>query len=163
MTTGFRDPDLLILNLLDDRSIFSFCKIDKYTNRLCKNEDFWRNRFIKTYGNYIKPLKNWREFYLKIVYYLDGSTDWDKAMSDSARGGHKDLVDFFISKGANNWNYAMIYAANGGHKDLVDFFISKGANYWNHGMYYAAKGGHKDLVDFFISKGANNWNAGMRE
>ena len=44
-------------------------------------------------------------------------------------------------------------AAIGGHKDLVEFFISKGANDWNWGMRGAAEGGHQDLVDFFVAKG----------
>ena len=164
MTTGFRDPDLLILEQLDDRSLLSLCSVDKYTNTLCKNEDFWNKRFIKTYGNYIKPtLTKWRELYLKVVYYLDGSTDWNIGMEFAAKKGDKDLVDFFISKGANYWNKGMLCAVQGGHKDLVEFFISKGSDdwNWNWGMYGAAKRGHQDLVDFFISKGADNWNSGM--
>ena len=52
-------------------------------------------------------------------------------MSSSVQGGHKDLVEYFISKGANDWNWGMDRAAQGGHKDLVEFFISKGANNWN--------------------------------
>lgn len=43
-------------------------------------------------------------------------------------------------------------AARGGHKDLVEFFITKGANEWNDGMRAAARGGQKDLVDFFKGK-----------
>jgi len=48
-----------------------------------------------------------------------------KLMLGAAEGGHRDLVDFFISKGANDWNLAMYYAALGGHRDLVDFFKRK--------------------------------------
>jgi len=43
-------------------------------------------------------------------------------------------------------------AAKGGHQDLVKFFISKGANDWNLGMYYAELEGHNDLVKFFEKK-----------
>ena len=121
--TGIKDTDLLILELLDLESLFSLSKVDKYTNTLCKNEDFWRNRFIKTYGNYIKPTWiKWREFYLKVVYYLNGSNNWNSGMYNAAEGGDKDLVDFFISKGANDWNWGMSAAAKGRHRDLVDFF-----------------------------------------
>jgi hypothetical protein len=28
-------------------------------------------------------------------------------MEGAAKGGHKELVDFFIEKGANNWNWGM--------------------------------------------------------
>jgi hypothetical protein len=45
-------------------------------------------------------------------------------------------------------------AARGGHKELVDFFIKKGGKDWNNGMYGAAEGGFQKLVDFFIQKGA---------
>ena len=55
-------------------------------------------------------------------------------------------------------NESLYEAARGGHADLVVFFISKGASDWNLGMRGAAEGGHGDLVDFFISKGASSWN-----
>ena len=84
--------------------------------------------------------------------YVRYGLDINKGMHGAAKGGHKDLVDFFIEKGANDWNSGMRGAANGGHKDLVDFFIKKGANDWNSGMYAAANGCHKDLVEFFKNK-----------
>jgi hypothetical protein len=40
----------------------------------------------------------------------------------------------------------MWHAAKGGHKELVDFFIQKGANDWNKGMANAAIGGHRILL-----------------
>ena len=83
-------------------------------------------------------------------------------LGEAARGGHKDLVDFFISKGASWWDWGMYGAARGGHDDLVDFFISKGASNWNLGMHGAAEGGHDDLDDFFISNGASDWDFGMQ-
>ena len=70
-------------------------------------------------------------------------------MDGAALGGHKDLVEFFITKGANNWDRGMTQAALGGHKDLVEFFICKGANNWEGGMEDAALGGHEDLAEFF--------------
>jgi hypothetical protein len=54
--------------------------------------------------------------------------------------------------------YGMHGAANGGHKDLIDYFISKGADDWNAGLRGAAGGNHKDLVEFFISKGADDFD-----
>ncbi len=44
-------------------------------------------------------------------------------MEIAAKGGH--LVEFFISKGANWWNVGMNGAAKGGHKDLIEFFKLK--------------------------------------
>jgi len=82
-------------------------------------------------------------------------------MLRAAKGGHLDVVEFFIAKGANNWDYAIGSAATGGHFDLVEFFIAKGADDWDWGMKDASGGGHLDLVKFFIAEGANNWNWGI--
>jgi len=76
----------------------------------------------------------------------------NEGLGEAAKGGHKDLVEFFISKGASEWDEGMWDAAQGGHKDLVDFFISKGASDWDGGMRGAAREGHKDLIDFFKAK-----------
>lgn len=39
---------------------------------------------------------------------LNGFNDWNCGMQSAATGGHKNLVDFFISKGANNWNWECV-------------------------------------------------------
>ena len=92
---------------------------------------------------------------------IEQGANVNNGMYDAAKGGHKELVEFFIERGAMYWNLGMFGASEGGHKELVDFFVKKGANAWNTGMWYAAKGGHKELVDLFIKKGANNWNDGL--
>ncbi len=73
-------------------------------------------------------------------------------MRRAARGGHKILIDFFISKGANDWDNGMYWAGKGGREDLVEFFITKGANNLNDGIAGAARGGHKDLLEFLLQK-----------
>ena len=96
-------------------------------------------------------------------------------MIEATKGGHKDLVEFFIQKeeeknglnrlvyhhivksDATYMDWGMVYAASRGHKHLVDFYIEKGANAWNLAMMRAARGGHKYLVDFFINLGACWW------
>ncbi len=131
MTTGYKDVDFMILSKLDDKSLLSFCKTDKRGKKLCENEDFWRNRTVKKYGNVEKSEKRtWKNFYLKIVYYEDIYENLNKIIMILSKGGYKniDIINFFISKGASDWNMGMMGAAEGGHKDLVDFFISKGAN-----------------------------------
>ena len=96
------------------------------------------------------------------LFIAKGADDWGEALCSASRGGHRDLVDFFISKGVNvnNWNWALHAASQGGHRDLVDHLIANGANNWNwnEALYYASLGGHRDLIDFFVTKGANNLN-----
>jgi hypothetical protein len=51
----------------------------------------------------------------------------------------------------NSWN-----ARRGGHRDLVEWMISKGANQWNGGLWGACGGGHRDLAELMIARGNNN-------
>ena len=136
MLSGQKDADFIILSKLNDRDLLSVCITDKYANRLCNNEDFWRNRFITKYGvDFMKynTTKTWKRFYLLIVKYLNGSEYWNSGMYGASKGGHRDLVEFFIAKGATVWNFGMNGAAKGGHRDLVEFFIAKEANKWKIG------------------------------
>ena len=73
---------------------------------------------------YFAFLGDWRNMKRAIK---KGAYNWNGGMREAARGGHRDLVEFFVSKGADNWDWAMAGAAEGGHRDLVEFFISKGA------------------------------------
>ena len=147
------------MELLDTLSLATK---NRLINQYLNDEEFWRIRFEKDYPSdfdKVNKLKqrSWKDFSLLLIKYIDLSYGhYEEAMYYAAEGGHRDLVDFFISKGANNWNMAMYYAAERGHRDLVDFFISKGANSLKLAMDYAEKAGHRDLVDFLISKGAKD-------
>lgn len=76
--TEVKDVDLLILSELDDRDLFNMCLVNKYANKLCQNEDFWKNRFMTKFGSTAQKhssrfkLRNvtWRNTYLKIVQDL---------------------------------------------------------------------------------------------
>ena len=57
-----------------------------------------------------------------------------------------------IYKGADDFNSGMLNATYGDHKDLVEFFISKGANSWQLSIEAADEQEHYDLVDFLQEK-----------
>ena len=159
--TSHRDTDYLVTNRLDDANLLNLCcAVPSLT--ICSNDSFWRNRFLSKYGLIEKSEnKTWKTLYLQLIYYMDKFIIWNERLMLAAEGGHRDLINYFISKGADNWDLGMRGAAQGGHRDLVDKFIKLGAVDWDMGMRGAAQGGHRDLVDYFISKGANNWNLGM--
>ncbi len=75
-----------------------------------------------------------------------------KPKSQMAQGGHKYLIEYFISRGASYWNCGMCGAIRGGHKDLVHYFIVKGANKWEWEIGAAIDGGHNDLIEYFRQK-----------
>ena len=127
--TGNKDADLLILDKLDDKSLVSFCLTNKDANRLCSIDSFWRNRLIRKYGNVQFNSRTWKQFYLSIFkYWNDDTNGMNIAMRGAARGGHKDLAEFLISKGANDWNRNLYAACDCGNKELVELMISKGAD-----------------------------------
>ena len=69
LLAGIRDVNLKILQELDDEELFSFCLVNKEANKLCENENFWRDRFLKRFGKlYTKDDKRtWKNFYLTIL------------------------------------------------------------------------------------------------
>ena len=79
--SGIRDVDLKILMELEDRDLFNYCIANKAINNLCKNENFWRNRFIKKYGlkaaQYKDGDKTWKQYYLKVTADIDMSSPWE--------------------------------------------------------------------------------------
>ena len=82
---------------------------------------------------------------------------WDSWLFSASKGGHRELVDFFIFKGANNWGLALAGAAKGAQHDLIDFFIKeKGCESWVLAEYGAMCGGHQELVNFFQEKKNKN-------
>ena len=69
--SGIKDIDLKILSELNDHDLFSLCLADKHVNQMCKDEHFWRNRFISRFGQVDKPRITWRKQYLTVVSHLD--------------------------------------------------------------------------------------------
>jgi ankyrin repeat protein len=155
-------------------------------NRFCKDESFWRNRFIKNFGEINKDdTRSWRNTYLLLVKYLN----LEDPIESAAKDGYIDIVEYFINRGGDsstaiypaalyghfdlikyivdNYNYPDVYledaltaAAEGGHLEILVFLMNKG--YTNGGLlHYAAKGGHIDVIKFLIDKGYNNWNDGL--
>lgn len=51
--TGIKDLDLEILKKMDDRELGKICLINRYFQELCKNEDFWRNRTVERFSEYL--------------------------------------------------------------------------------------------------------------
>jgi hypothetical protein len=69
--TGNKDVDLKILSYVDDRTLFNYCITDEYAAKICRDDSFWRNRFIQNFGENLAKNKSqntsWRNSYLKII------------------------------------------------------------------------------------------------
>jgi hypothetical protein len=146
----------IIEPFLSAMSITRLSGTNRYFHQLLKNN----NKVVVWKNNIKQQPPNWCLFHasegghrdLVNLFITKGATDWNWALQAASCGGHRDLVDFFIAKGANHWDWALEGASRGGHRDLVDLFIAKGANNWNLALYFASHGDHQDLIEFFKAK-----------
>lgn len=161
--TGRKDTDLIILSNLDDRSLLSYCQTNRYGRELCRNENFWRNRFIKKYGTgYDLENRTWKNFYLSLLVYFNKPVDEylgkiNEALFNAAESKDKEAVEFLISQGATNWNAGLEGAAAGGELELVNFFLDKaGENAeLDTAMAFAAEMKHYDIVRELADRGGD--------
>ena len=70
MVTYIKDLDHELMTKMDDKSLLNFCRINnRYVQKLCNDENFWRKRTEKNFGAITKlPNRSWKELYLKIVH-----------------------------------------------------------------------------------------------
>jgi Ankyrin repeats (3 copies) len=195
MESPFKQIDIVALNALarkmDDETLLTFCKTDKYFNsKICSDDNFWKRRMNEKYPFLIDFKKGtWKQFYLKMSYYIAKLEEgfgipyipskgynpeifykeyrnrkyiFNDAMIYAAKGGHMEIVKLMIEKGATNFDWAIKYAAKGGHMEIVKLMIEKSATYFNAGMAYAAEGGQMEIIKLMIEKGATNFNWAMR-
>jgi len=99
MLTGNKDTDYIILSKTEDVDLLSYCKTNKLAQKICNNDNFWKQRFQDKYGDYIKKNENrsWKDFYLGVIYYnkypLYEACDKIREHGDS----HEDFLIFFES------------------------------------------------------------------
>jgi hypothetical protein len=102
---------------------------------------------------------------LRFLYLAthNGVTNFDEALFEACRGGHRNVAEWIMSKGANFfWNWALCGACEGGHRELAELMISKGADGFHLGLAAACACGHRELAELMIAKGAKNFNRGLR-
>jgi hypothetical protein len=52
--TGSKDIDLIVLSKLNDEDLLNACQTNKAINKACKNESFWKSRFISEFDKKIR-------------------------------------------------------------------------------------------------------------
>jgi len=102
--------------------------------------------------------------------FTRGATDFDWALYEAARGGHRDLCELaaqFAQQNANwgatNFDEMLHEAAYGGHRDLCELAKSWGATDFNEMLHEATHGGHRDLCELAKSWGATDFNRMLHE
>jgi hypothetical protein len=162
--TNGKDTDLLILEKLNDRDLINICLANKSANKLCNNDDFWRNRFLQKWGYFDKSEnRSWKNLYLTILKYLPekGQIPFSGIASSAAYRGDIDMVKFAVAKGAENIEDIAFNATLKNNFDIVKYAIEKGVKTGDFIMSSAAYEGNIDIVKFMIEKGATNFNRAM--
>lgn len=178
-----KDAILLIAAKLDDNSLFNLSQTNKKIAQICKNQDFWRNRFTSKFVSRFNmninmhKIKCWKALYIRNSYYffnykkkdlledvflnfMDKVTIYAHSQVPlylAAKNNDLESINLIINE-RSNLDYGMQGAALGGHMELIEFFIEKGCKNWNAGLMGAATGGNLNIVKFFHKKGADNLN-----
>ncbi len=86
--------------------------------------------------------------------------DYNEAMANAARGGHKEIVELMMEKGADDYNKAMEQAVCASHVEIVDLLAGKVDDNFNFNtaLAYSAREGHMDMVEYIIRKVDYNFN-----
>ena len=81
MLTQNKDADKLILQEMNDKTLMNMCIASKYVNELCKDEFFWRNRFLNRFApseivtklalTYRPQNMSWKKYYLMTVIEIE--------------------------------------------------------------------------------------------
>lgn len=70
--SGNKDVDYIILSKLNDKDLLSVCLVNKYANKLCRNDIFWKNRYKQKFKKKIELKDNsWRKTYLYLLQLLE--------------------------------------------------------------------------------------------
>lgn len=69
-----KDTNLMIMEKLDDRSLLNLCLTDKNAAELCRNEPFWRKRYVTRFGEravkYKPANRTWKNNYMQTLVDL---------------------------------------------------------------------------------------------
>ena len=163
--TGIKDTDLLILKELDDKDLFQMCLVNKAVNRACKDENFWRERFIKTFedlSKYKLETESWRKYYLKFSFYTNKYTTSQHLIRHACFIGDLSLVVYSVIKNpgsATASNNLPLHLANQGeYYEIMKYLILNGADVnINNGtiLVWISAYGALDMVIFLVEHGAD--------
>lgn len=136
--------------------------IDFYISNYKLHLNFSKGVYGATKGGNLDLMK----FFISKSKKYEHKIDYNIAVSTAAKIGRKDLIFFLIENAENSpfsWSYGAEGATRGRHRDLIDFFLSKGGEFnWCQLVSIASRIGDIDLVKYFLKKGEfkkHNWNS----
>ena len=167
LLTGIKNVDLMILSYLNDKDLVSICNTSKRADKICKDENFWRNRILVQYPEVspdifkkYKGERKWADYYVHDLVKIKEKNAQD-VLDYSAEDGRLDRVIIALSKGANineNDDLALKLASERRQLEVVKYLINHGANIHaeeDEALVSASHSGYLEIVKFLIESGAN--------
>lgn len=173
LLSGIEDVDRLILLELDYRSLLAACTSDSYTNKICRNDYFWRQKVEHDMGYEVMinklPGMSYREQYRTLI---DGMTE-----DDAIRNGRLDhliLNDHYLNQSdvalAAGYGWINILqwaeadgvlidkrtaneAAAGGRINVLEWLFEKGIYPDDGGFIFAAANSRKNIINWLLNHG----------
>lgn len=165
-----KDTDQKILLFLPDKDLLATCSLNRYFYYSVCDYDFFRRKLEHSYPDTLKYFnlnsdKNYKRYYLKIVYYV--SEMLEKYKYSYVSGNPKlqyniftrcyymtnDTTQFLI-----NYSELLFISAKEGELNLVKEAIKNGAKI-NEAKEYAlrtaSKYGHLNIIKYLVENGAN--------
>ena len=157
MLSGNKDVDLKIISELNDFELGKVCSANKYVNKLCNDENFWRNRTVSKYGKYLGDAKeifskynvtNWQKYYKDLTKQLSEASNFAFSERNRLREDVKILANI---QDENTRKILMILERINiiTEKELDDFLNNNLINY----MYLSFNlHGRPDLMKYIIER-----------
>ena len=145
------------LNLPD---IVNWCSLNKkFDNLTCKNDIFWRRKFIHDYGEYPKNSDlTWREFYKFITVAKPNDLLW--------KGVEENVLSYVVvalKRGADinrrrNYDSPLSTASKYGYLEVVKYLVEQGSYVRvsnDEALRFASFNGHLEIVKYLVEQGAD--------
>lgn len=171
--SGSRDTELIVLSKLNDRDLLNVCLTNREINKACKNENFWRERFINRFDStslkhmkmqdypskYKKDTETWRDFYLKFLKYTEDYRMPSNLLQKACFLGDLSLVVYALNSVKSiidtSDSMPLKLAAQGNYYDIIKYLINRGAFIPVYVTIWLSHSGNYDIVKFLIEKGAD--------
>jgi len=148
----------------DDATLFSFCQTNSRTAEICRDQNFWRRRYVKKYGEeaarYKPQNRTWRNHYLKT--FIDLNSFSGPEWQFSLRGKNPKPWKFFNLIG--RWDIKTFPT----HKNI---FSQEGTNFGDlderyHNAFYLLNLGDSVTIETslrtLLNYNLQSWNTGTK-
>jgi hypothetical protein len=142
--TGVRDVDRLILLNLDYKSLLAACSTDSHTNKICRDDFFWRQKVEKDMGSEVVknklPDMSCRDQYLSLINNMTGSKAFRHGRLDyivwktlypfrptvPAYHGWINILEWMEKNGVKMDDLIMDAAIEGGRINVIEWLCERG-------------------------------------